>query len=87
MTGYADEAYEAFLPRLDQCFDRSSRTVGQLPLLLFNEVVELDEVNLIEDLTSKPRRSSQRRLEQMIEFDEEQAAAILKQWVHEGVRA
>jgi len=46
-----------------------------------------DEVNLIEDLTSKPRRSSQRRLEQMIEFDEEQAAAILKQWVHEGVRA
>jgi flagellar M-ring protein FliF len=41
------------------------------------------EANLIEDLTSKPRRSPQKRLEQMIEFDEKQAAAILKQWVHQ----
>ncbi len=40
------------------------------------------DANLIEDLTSKPRRSPQKRLEQMIEFDEKQAAAILKQWVH-----
>lgn len=42
------------------------------------------EVNLIEDLTSAPRRSPQRRLEQIVEFDEEQAAAILKQWMHQG---
>ncbi len=42
------------------------------------------EPNLIEDLTSVPRRSPQKRLEQMIEFDEEQAAAILKQWMHVG---
>ena len=42
-----------------------------------------DDGNLIEDLTSKPRRTPQKRLEQMIEFDEKQAAAILKQWVHE----
>ena len=41
-----------------------------------------DEPNLIEDVTNRPRRSPQRRLEQMIEFDEDQAAAILKQWVH-----
>lgn len=40
------------------------------------------EPNLIEDVTNRPRRSPQRRLEQMVEFDEEQAAAILKQWVH-----
>ena len=45
------------------------------------------EANLIEDLTSKPRRSPQKRLEQMIEFDEKQAAAILKQWVHQRVAA
>ena len=42
------------------------------------------EANLIEDVTNRPRRSPQRRLEQMVEFDEDQAAAILKQWVQRG---
>ncbi len=42
------------------------------------------EVNLIEDLTNNPRRSPQKRLEQIVEFDEELAAAILKQWMHQG---
>ena len=42
------------------------------------------EPNLIEDVTSKPKRSPQRRLEQMVEYDERQAAAILKQWVQQG---
>ena len=45
------------------------------------------EENLIEDVTSRPRRSPQKRLEQMIEFDEEQAAAVLKQWIHQRVAA
>ena len=30
----------------------------------------------------RPRKTPQKRLEQMIEFDEAQAAAILKQWIH-----
>jgi len=38
--------------------------------------------NLIADLTTKRGRAPQRRLEQMIEYDEEQAAAVLKQWMH-----
>ena len=42
------------------------------------------EASLIEDVTNRPRRSPQRRLEQMVEFDEDQAAAILKQWVQRG---
>ena len=42
-----------------------------------------DEVSLIDDITSQPRRSPQKRLEQMIEFDEQQAAAVLKQWIHQ----
>jgi flagellar M-ring protein FliF len=42
------------------------------------------EPNLIEDVTNRPKRSPQRRLEQMVEFDEKQAAAILKQWVQQG---
>ena len=45
------------------------------------------EENLIEDVTSRPRRSPQKRLEQMIEFDEEQAAAVLKQWIHQRAAA
>jgi len=38
--------------------------------------------NLIADLTSKRGRTPQRRLEQMADFDEEQAVAVLKQWMH-----
>lgn len=40
--------------------------------------------NLIEDLTNSTRRSPQKRLEQIIEFNEAQAATILKLWIHKG---
>jgi flagellar M-ring protein FliF len=40
-----------------------------------------EEPSLISDLTSKMDRSPQKRLEQLIDFDEEQAALILKQWM------
>jgi flagellar M-ring protein FliF len=39
--------------------------------------------NLIEDITNDVMRLSQRRLEQMVALDEEQAANILKQWMRE----
>jgi len=42
--------------------------------------------NLIADLTSKLGRTPQKRLEQMIDFNEEQAATILKQWMR-GARS
>jgi flagellar M-ring protein FliF len=45
------------------------------------------EANLIEDLTNTQRRSPQKRLEQIVDFDETQAAAVLKQWMHQGERA
>ncbi len=51
------------------------------------QIAGWDEESLIEDLTSRPRRSPQKRLEQMIEFDEEQAAAVLKQWIHKRAAA
>ena len=47
---------------------------------------ESRQPNLIADLTSKLGRTPQKRLEQMIDFDEEQAAAILKQWMR-GARS
>jgi flagellar M-ring protein FliF len=45
------------------------------------------DASLIADLTEKLDRAPQRRLEQMVDFDEEQAAAILKQWLREGEAA
>ena len=42
------------------------------------------EPNLIADLKSRLSRSPQKRLEQLVDFDEDQAAAILKQWMREA---
>ena len=43
--------------------------------------------DLIEDIRGLPRRQAQRRLEQIVALDELQAAAILKQWIHQGEAA
>jgi flagellar M-ring protein FliF len=43
--------------------------------------------NLIADLTEKLGRSPLKRLEQMIDYDEDQAAAILKQWMRGAQKA
>jgi flagellar M-ring protein FliF len=47
--------------------------------------IEVEEdPNLIEDLTSANKRTPQKRLEQIVEFNETQAATILKLWIHQG---
>lgn len=43
--------------------------------------------NLIADLTSRMDRTAQRRLEQLVEYDEEQAAALIRQLLREEARA
>lgn len=43
--------------------------------------------DLIGDLTSRINRNPQKRLEQMVDFDEDQAVSILKQWLRGGVQA
>ena len=43
--------------------------------------------DLIGDLTSKINRAPQKRLEQIVDFDEEQAVAIMKQWLRGGAQA
>ena len=50
-------------------------------------VVGEPQPNLIADLTSKLGRTPQKRLEQMIDFNEEQAATILKQWMRGATSA
>jgi flagellar M-ring protein FliF len=43
--------------------------------------------DLIGDLTSKLQRSPQKRLAQIVDFDEQRAASILRQWVYQDERA
>lgn len=43
--------------------------------------------NLIGDLPDQLERTPQKRLEQLVEFDDEKAASILKQWMREPVPA
>jgi flagellar M-ring protein FliF len=45
------------------------------------------EPSLIEDVTSKMRRTPQKRLEQMVAYDDVQAAHILKQWITQANQA
>ncbi len=40
--------------------------------------------NLLPGLAASPLRQVQQRLEQLVEHDEERAAAILKQWLQES---
>jgi flagellar M-ring protein FliF len=42
-----------------------------------------NEPNLIEDLADSSKRTPLRRLEQIVEYDEEQAAAIMKLWMRQ----
>lgn len=42
---------------------------------------------LVDELIARKSKSPQRQLEQLIEHDEEQAAAILKQWIRQGSSA
>ncbi|MCL4765804.1 MAG: flagellar M-ring protein FliF [Hyphomicrobiaceae bacterium] len=51
------------------------------------ELQDEAEPNLIADVRSRLGRTPQKRLEQMVELDEEQASAILKQWMREARRA
>jgi flagellar M-ring protein FliF len=43
--------------------------------------------DLIGDLTQKLERSPQKRLAQIVDFDEQRAAAILRQWIYQDEKA
>ena len=46
-----------------------------------------NEPNLIEDIEDSAKRTPLKRLEQIVEFDEEQAAAIMKLWMRQKEKA
>jgi len=43
--------------------------------------------NLLGDIASQIERTPQKRLEQLIDFDDEKAAAVMKQWMREAMPA
>ncbi len=51
------------------------------------QLAEPAPVNLIGDLTAAVQNSPVRKLEQLIDFDEAKAAAVLKRWIREGEAA
>jgi len=53
----------------------------------FAQLEEEEEPNLIADLTNVNKHTPQKRLEQIVEFNEAQAATILKLWIHQGEQA
>ncbi len=55
------------------------------PALLTEQSAE--DQAMIEDINFKRNKGPQKRVEQLVEIDEAQAAAILKQWIRHGERA
>ncbi|MEW5422223.1 flagellar basal-body MS-ring/collar protein FliF [Amorphus sp. 3PC139-8] len=70
-------------PTLLEAADPAALALGETAEAIIHD----GEVNLIEDLTSKRSRTPQKRLEQIVEFDEETAAAVLRQWLSQEARA
>ena len=48
MTGHADMAHKAFLPRAHERLQRAARSVGDRPFVLLDEIVQLDQVDAID---------------------------------------
>ena len=59
---------------------RAEAAPGRQPAVAQNVAAEA-QPNLISDLTQRRDRAPQKRLEQMVDYDEEQAAAVLKEWM------
>ncbi|WP_242390281.1 flagellar basal-body MS-ring/collar protein FliF [Polymorphum gilvum] len=56
----------------------------------FSEARQLagpDHSGMLQDLTNKLNQSPLKKLESLLDLDEQQSAAILKQWMYEGERA
>ncbi len=49
-------------------------------------LVPPDHSDMLQDLNSKRNQSALRKLESLLEFNEEQSAAILRQWLYESER-
>ena len=72
-------------PEVEKTFESEAPALESAASVLAEANAQIEAAesvpNLIEDLTGKLSRSPQKKLEQLIEYDEEHAASILKQWL------
>jgi flagellar M-ring protein FliF len=71
----AERAAEAQKSEFTALADAQAATAAQQA-----GAIEMDEPNLVEDLTSKMKRAPLKRLEQIIQLNEKQAADVLRRW-------
>ena len=64
---------------------RSAVSAGPEPNFLIDANDERDD--FLKELVARKDKSPQRHLQKLVDFDEEVAAAILKQWIREGANA
>lgn len=76
-----------FEPQIAPAFSPNLGDGGDMAFAGGNMAFAMDdgEPDLIGDLTSKINRNPQKRLEQIIDYDEDQAVTILKQWLRGSV--
>jgi flagellar M-ring protein FliF len=64
---------------------RSATSAGRRQNFLIDANDERDD--FLKELVARKDKSPQRHLQKLVDFDEEVAAAILKQWIREGANA
>ena len=62
----------------------ASMSDADMAALLGGGEIDDDMPDFLDELTNKEKHSPQKRLQRMIEFNEERAATILKKWIHQG---
>lgn len=66
-----------------EAMEEASQMAVESPGGSQNNKIEPNEISLIEDVVGNISDTPMKRLEQMIDFDEKQAATVLKNWVQE----
>ncbi|TYC58642.1 flagellar M-ring protein FliF [Rhodobacterales bacterium] len=77
------QAEMAELGMLSDSAEGATETYGEEQSFL----IPPDHSDLLQDLNSKRNQSALRKLESLLEYNEEQSAAILRQWLYESERA
>ena len=62
----------------------ASMSDADMAALLGGGEIDEDMPDFLDELTNKEKHSPQKRLQRMVEFNEERAATILKKWIYQG---
>jgi flagellar M-ring protein FliF len=89
-AGAASAAETPLLPLGEASFPGLESPIGggldfQMPAMMGADSQEgWPDQSMLDDLASRNARSPQRRLEQLVQFNEDQAVAVMRAWMREG---